>query len=78
MTTVELKRILIHKIAAINDETILSAIKTIVDKKSDATIYETTDEQKTQIKKGLDQIENGDYFTNEEVESEFTKWLKEK
>ena len=78
MTTIELKRILIHKIAAINDETFLSAIKTIVDKKSDATIFKTTDAQKTQIKKGLDQIKNGDYFTNEQVESEIIKWLKEK
>jgi len=78
MTTIELKNILIHKIAAINDESFLNAIKTVVDKKSEATIYKTTEEQKSQIQEGIYQIENGDFFTNEQVESEIDQWLKEK
>ena len=78
MTTIELKNILIHKIAAINDESFLNAIKTIVDNKSEATIYKTTEEQKAQIQEGIYQIENGDFFTNEQVESEIDQWLKEK
>jgi len=78
MTTIELKNILIHKIAAINDESFLNAIKTIVDKKSEATIYKTTEVQKAQIQEGIYQIENGDFFTNEQVESEIDQWLKEK
>ncbi len=52
MTTVELENILIQKIAAINDKSLLSAIKTIIDAKSEALIYRTTREQRQSIKDG--------------------------
>jgi predicted transcriptional regulator len=78
MTTIELKNILIHKIAAINDESFLNALKAILDAKSEATSYITTEEQKEQIQRGINQMENGDSFANEQVESEIDQWLKEK
>lgn len=78
MTTVELKNILIHRIAGINDKSFLEAIKTIIDTKSEKTIYNTSPEQKLKIKEGREQIANGEYFTNEQVELEIDKWLKEK
>ena len=78
MTTIELKNILIHKIASINDESFLNAINTIVSTKSETTIYKTSKEQKAQIQEGIDQIENGEYFSNEQVELEIDQWLKEK
>lgn len=78
MTTVELKNILIHRIAGINDKSFLNAIKTIVDTKSESTIYKTTPEQRLRIKEGREQIAKGEYFTNEQVELEIDKWLKEK
>lgn len=78
MTTVELKNILIHRIAGINDKSFLEAIKTIIDTKSEKTIYNTSPEQKLKIKEGREQIANGEYFTNEQVELEINKWLKEK
>lgn len=78
MTTVELKNILIHKISAINDESFLNAIKTIVDTKSEKTIYKTSEEQNNQIREGINQIENGEYYTNEQVELEIDQWLSEK
>jgi hypothetical protein len=78
MTTVELKNILIHRIAGINDKTFLTAIKTIVDTKSESIIYKTTPEQRLRIKEGREQIARGEYFTNEQVELEIDKWLKGK
>ncbi len=78
MGTVELRNILIHKIALINDESFLNAIKTIIDTKTKSTIYKTSSDQKLRIKEGIDQIEGGNYFTNEQVESEIDKWLEEK
>jgi len=78
MTTLELKNILIHKIAAINDDSFLKAINTIVDTKSETTIYKTSEEQKSHIQEGIDQIENGEYFTNEQVNVEINQWLREK
>ncbi len=77
MTTVELKNILIHKIAGINDKSFLTAIKTIIDTKSKTTIYKTTPEQRKGIEEGKEQIARGEYFTNEQVEMDIEKWLKE-
>ncbi len=77
MTTIELKNILIHKIAGINDKSFLTAIKTIVDTKSESIIYKTSPEQQLRIKEGREQIAKGEYFTNEQVEMEIDEWLKE-
>lgn len=78
MTTVELKRILMHQIAGINDKSFLEAIKTIIETKSETTIYKTTPEQRKRIKEGRAQIEKGEFFTNEQVEKEIDQWLNEK
>jgi predicted transcriptional regulator len=78
MTTIELKDILIHKIAAINDKSFLAAMNTIIDTKSEKLIYKTTPEQRQAIKEGQDQIARGEFFTNDQVEAEIDKWLSEK
>lgn len=78
MTTVELKNILMHKIAGISDKSFLAAIKTIIEAKYNTTIYKTTPEQRKRIKEGRSQIAKGECFTNEQVEIEIDKWLSEK
>ena len=78
MTTLELKNILIHQIAEIDDEIFLTAIKTFIEATSESTIYVTTPEQKLRIKEGIEQIAKGECFTNEQVEMEIDSWLKEK
>ena len=78
MTTIELKDVLFHKIAAIDDRSFLSAIKTIIDTKSETIIYKLTPEQRNRIKKSQDQIARGEFLTNEQVEKGIDKWLKEK
>lgn len=78
MTTIELKDILFHKIAAIDDKSFLEAIKTILDTKSETIIYKLTPEQKDRIKSSQEQIARGEYLTIEQAESEIDRWLKEK
>ena len=78
MTTIELKDILFHKIAAIDDKSFLEAIKTIIDIKSETIIYKLTPEQKKSIKSSQDQIARGEYLTQEQVEKQISRWLKEK
>jgi predicted transcriptional regulator len=78
MTTVELKNILMHRIAGIEDKSFLVAIKTIIETKAKSTIYKTTPEQRKRIKEGRAQIAKGEYFTNDQVEMEIDKWLSEK
>jgi predicted transcriptional regulator len=78
MTTIELKNILIHRIAGINDKSFLNAIKIIVDTKTESVNYKTTPEQQVRIKEGREQIARGEYFTNEQVEMEIDEWLSHK
>jgi hypothetical protein len=72
MTTVELKRILMHQIAGINDKSFLEAIRTIIETKSETTIFKTTPEQQKRIKEGRAQIEKGEYFTRVRFEKPVT------
>jgi len=46
MTAIELKKLLVHRIAEINDESFLNAIKTILDSKSQSQILMLTKEQR--------------------------------
>jgi predicted transcriptional regulator len=78
MTTIELKNILIHKIAAINDKSFLAAMNTIIDTNSEKLIYRTTPEQRQQIKEGQEQIARGEFISNDQLEAEIDKWLGEK
>jgi len=78
MTTIELKDILIHKIAAINDKAFLAAVNTIIDTKSEKLIYKTNPEQRERIKKGQEQFLRGETISNDKVEAEIYKWLNEK
>jgi len=78
MTTVDLKNILIHKIAGINDKSFLNAIKKIIEAKEEAIIYKTNTEQRKRIKEGNEQILRGEYYTNKQVENNIDKWLAEK
>ena len=78
MKTIELKDILIHKIAAINDKSFLAAMNTIIDTKSEKLIYRTTPEQRQWIKEGQKQLARGESLSNDQVEAEIDKWLSEK
>jgi len=49
MTAIELKQILIHRIAEINDESFLKAIKTILDSKIQLNTMKLTKAQITEI-----------------------------
>ena len=44
MNTIDLKNILIHQIAGIEDKSFLSAIKNIIDLKSESSLYKTNEE----------------------------------
>jgi len=78
MTNVELKNFLIHRIAAIEDKSFLTAIKTIIKTKTETTIYQTTAEQRVKISEGRDQIAKGNSISNEQVEADIDIWLREK
>ena len=78
MTMLELKSILIHRISEINDIRFLKAIKTILDGKAEDTVLILTEEQKQEIIQSRNEIKNGLFLSNEELDEEIQAWLKAK
>ncbi len=78
MTTIELKNILFHKIAEIEDVSFLKAIKTIIDSKADNEILILTDEQRSEIIESKKEIEKGLYIKQDELDKEIMAWLNAK
>lgn len=78
MQATQLKDMVIDKIYGINDVDYLKALKKILDvgKKSEE-IYYLNDKQRAVIDIGKQQIANGEYISNEELEKEEDEWLNE-
>ena len=77
MTTNELKHKVIDKINELNDDSILKdLIRLIEDSTDDNEIYRLSDNHKKAINTAIDQIEKGDYLTNEQSNKEIDEWLK--
>jgi hypothetical protein len=75
MTSLELKKLLIHRIAEINDVSFLNAIKTILDSKTQNKILSLTQEQRFEIIESKKGIEKGLYIEQLELDKEVEKWL---
>ena len=76
MSTIELKNILISKIAEINDEAFLIALNTIIESKTRDVII-LSQEQKLVIKNSQKEYLEGQFHTNDSVNEEMEKWLQE-
>jgi hypothetical protein len=74
MTTIELKKVLIHRITEIDDESFLNAIKTILDTKSKSQILTLTDEQRKEIIESKKQIEEGLFIEQSDMDKKFNLW----
>jgi hypothetical protein len=86
MSTIELKNLLISKIAEIEDEALLLAINTILDSKSKIIenynqnlqkIIILTEQQKKEIQNSQKEYLAGNYFENDFVNEEMKRWLLE-
>jgi len=75
MTTIELKKVLIHRIAEIDDVSFLNAIKTILDSKTQFKTITLTAEQRYEIEESRKEIEQGLFIEQIELDKEFDKWL---
>ncbi|HAN19283.1 MAG: hypothetical protein A2X13_01280 [Bacteroidetes bacterium GWC2_33_15] len=74
MTSIELKKLLIHRIAEINDESFLKALKTILDSKTQSQIISLTPDQQVEIIESKKEIEQGLFIEQAELDKEFKKW----
>jgi len=78
MTTIELKKVLVHRITEINDISFLKAIKTILDSKTETEIITLTPEQRNEIIESKKEIELGLYIEQEVLDKEVSRWLSAK
>ncbi len=78
MTTIDIKNILIQKINEINDVSFLQAIKTIVESKAEKEVLMLTAEQKHAIIASQNDIDNGNFVGQSELDEKVAKWLNEK
>jgi hypothetical protein len=76
MTAIELKSILVHKIAELDDVLFLEAIKTILDSKINNEILTLTAAQKSEIIASKKEIEQGLFIEHGELDKEIKEWLK--
>lgn len=76
MSTIKLKNKVIDKLRTLDDY-VLEEILALIEFETESGIYKTSEAEKLSIKRGLEQIKNGELLTNEEVEKESDSWLKE-
>ena len=74
MTTIELKKLLVHRITEINDVSFLKAVKTILDTKTDTEVLLLTPEQRREIMESKKEIEQGLFIEHESLDKEVARW----
>ncbi len=79
MRTIEIRKRLIEEINSSNNKGLLEEMYNFFSlDNATESLYKLSKSQKLAIQKGRDQIKQGQYKTNEEVNSEIEKWLNEK
>lgn len=76
MTTIELKRRVIDKVKKVNDESLLMDLMLLLDDINDNEIYRLSHAHKIDVQTAINQIENGDFLTNDQADKEIEEWLK--
>jgi len=78
LTTIELKKLLIHRITEINDLPFLKAVKTILDSKTETETLLMSPEQKREIMDSKKEIEKGICFEQESIDNDVEIWVNAK
>ena len=78
MSTIELQAQLISKIQITTDEDVLEGVLRFLEFETEKEeVYIFNNEQQQAIAKARQQIKDGQFYTNEEVDKLTEKWLKE-
>ena len=76
MNTLELRNIIIAEIEKIDDDSFLSALKTILESRI-TTLPKTYSEQyNEELKVAEEEIQNGNFYTHNEVKDKIEQWKK--
>jgi predicted transcriptional regulator len=74
MTTIQLKKNLIHQISEIEDVSFLNALKTIIDAKTQASVVELTEMQRAEIDQSKKNVDEGLFRDQSELNQMFEQW----
>lgn len=74
MSTIALIKLLINRISEINDVSLLNAVNTILDHKTQTQSLVLTPEQKMEFIESQKEFELGLFVEQAELEKEFNKW----
>ena len=74
MTTLELKKLLIHRIAEINDISFLKAVRTILESKTETEVLLLSPDQRNEIMESKKEIEKGLFIEQENLDKEISRW----
>jgi len=78
MTTIQIRQKVIDKISKIEDIELLKALKKIVDTLDiSSNVYEMTNDEINAVNEGREQIKQGKFIDNSDLEKEEDEWLKE-
>jgi hypothetical protein len=77
MTTAELKQKLIRQINKTDNDELLEELSRVLDRENEPRVYQLSEAQKTIIKEARLQYQNGSILTDDEVNLEIEKWLRE-
>jgi len=75
MTTIELKKQLIHRISEIEDANFLKALKTILDSKLNEGLLNLTADQRDEIIASREDVKKGLVIDNALLDKEIKAWL---
>jgi hypothetical protein len=78
MTTLELKKLLIHRIAEINDISFLKAVRTILESKTETEVLLLSPDQRNEIMESKKEIEKGLFIEQENLDKEISRWANVK
>lgn len=77
MTTLELRNQVIGRINQVNDDELLQDVFKLLDiNQTDSEVFKLTNNHKEAIETAINQINNGDYLTNEQANKEINTWLR--
>jgi hypothetical protein len=76
MTTIALKKYLVSKINLLDDDLVLGKIKKLVDKSE--KVYMLSDYQLEKLKIAEQQLLDGDFIDQDEMDKKVEAWLNEK
>ena len=76
MSTVELKKQVVQKLLATENNALLEEINRLLELENHAEVlYTLSDVQKDKVNQSLQQIEKGEYITHEDLNEAIDKWL---